>query len=959
MRRSSWNSSITARTLLGTAALSFCAGAAFAQDQGTKAKALEPEEVIVTGTRIRNAGYQAPTPVTAVDTASLLTVTPSTIAEGLKTLPALTGQSALGGRYYCCAAGTAAAGAFLELRQLGPNRTLVLLNGNRIAPSTSSGVVDVNVLPELLLQRVEVVTGGASAAYGSDAVAGVVNYISDNKFDGLRANVQYGLSRYSDDQQIKAGIAGGTSLLQGRGNLVVSLEHYKADGIDTLLERPQSAQSWVLAGAGTAASPYYTVPNTRFYTGTNGGLIVGSYGLPVNISNLAPLAGTQFLPGGTYGPTNLGTALPPGAPNAEGGDGYTPVAGMQPLGELETNRLFARFEYEISPDLDSYVQLTGAVNKMRNMYGFPAFSGNSATLIEIFSGNPYIPAGLQATMTANSYGSFFMTRSSREGGASYNTTDTQYYDLSAGLSGAFAGDWTWDAHVGYGRTEQDGAENNAINVARLLAAVDVVVGPTGQPVCRVTLTSPGSAYDGCVPANLFGVGSPSAAAVNYYTGTNKNSTTSSELMAGINFQGQLFDLPAGPVSAATGVEWRKRELSGTSNGVATAQVVPATIRGRSMNVTLCPTPTSCRYGGWIQGNVGAQSAMSDKVQELYAETSAPILGTLEFNGAVRYTDYSNSGGVTTWKAGLTFEPIADIKFRTSLSRDIRAPNLYELFASPSTGFIAFTVNPFTGRQIPTIPTITTGNPALKPETGDTSTLGVVLKPSALPGLTASIDYYSIRLKNGIVTGRTVTQLLTACFNGDATACAQIVGTPANDAITSVTLQQTNAAVQHRAGIDADVTYVHPVAGGNLALRLLAGYVSKADSISGGVTTQYVGLSTPGMPEWRGQLSATFDRGPFSLTVQERYIGSMTKVGPTGGGVFVEPTVPAVFYTNISASYGFELSGAKMKVYGTVNNLLDREPPLLPTTLAGVGYPTIPGLYDLDGRYFTLGVRADW
>lgn len=961
MKKSAQAQSVRALLMLGAAQFGGFTGMAAAQTvEGAESQAAAgaEDEIVVTGSRIRNPGYQAPTPVTAVDAQQLLSTTPSTIADGLRELPALTGQSIQGGRYYCCAAGTAAAGAFLELRQLGPNRTLVLLNGNRVAPSTSSGLVDANVLPELLLDRVDVVTGGASAAYGSDAVAGVVNYITDDDFGGLRANLQYGISRYSDDQQIKAGLAGGMSVLDGRGHVIVSFEHFEADGIDSLLDRPQSAQLWALAGSGTLASPYFNVADTRFYTGTTGGLIVSSNGLPINFGS-APLAGTQFLPGGAYGPMNFGTVLPPGAPNAVGGDGYSPSGAMQPLGQSETNRLFARFDYEFSPAVTGYLQVTAALNNAQNQYGWPAFSANSGTLLEVFTGNPFLPAGLQSTMTTNGYNSFFMQRSNREGGASYNTTDTTYYDLSAGLAGDLAGDWTWDGHLSHGQTEQEGAEHNAVNVARLHAAIDAVDNGSGQTVCRVTLTSPGSIYDGCVPINLFGFGAPSQAALDYITGTNENTTTSAETVLAFNAQGTLFEAPAGPVSVAAGVEWRTRELSGTSNDVATSQIDPATIRGRAINVTLCPTLTSCRYGGWQQGNVGAQQEVSDTVQEFYVETIAPIVANLEFNGAFRYTDYSNSGGVNTWKLGLTYEPISDLRFRMSRSRDIRAPNLYELFASPSTGFAAFTINPFTGNQIPTIPTITVGNPDLQPETGDTWTIGTVFRPSFLPGLTASLDYYDIELTDGIVTGRTVTQVLNDCFNGDATACAQIVGDPSTDNITSVSLLKTNANVQNRSGIDFDLTYTHPVGTGDLSFRLLAGYVDEANSVSGSVVTQYVGLSTPGMPEWRGQFAVTYDQGPFTITLQERYIGSMRKVGPAGGGVFEDPTLDAVFYTNAYAAYNFDAGGGRMQLYGTINNLFDQEPPLLPTTLAGVGYPTVPGLYDLDGRYFTVGIRAEW
>jgi len=904
--------------LSGLAAAQTAGGTATTPPQGSPASE-KLEEILVTGTRIRNAGYEAPTPVTAVTSEQLLAVSPSTIADGLKQLPVLTGQSSLGGRSYCCAAGTAAAGAYLDMRQMGANRTLILLDGKRVTPSTSNGLVDVNILPELLLERIEVVTGGASAAYGSDAVAGVVNYITDHRFEGLTANVQYGISGYSDDQQIKAGIAGGVSVLDGRGHLTGTVEHYQADGIPNMLERPQSAKSWVLAGAGTADSPYYDVADTRFYTGTNGGLIVGSYGLPLNLFGLAPLAGIQFLPDGQFAPADLGTILPPGAPNAIGGDGYTPAPGMQPLGELETNHVYARFSYDFSADLEGYLQFNGASNVSQNMYGFPSFSGNSASLIQIFSGNPFIPADLQATMTANGYDSFYLTRSNRDlGGSSYNRTEATYYEVSAGLHGALVGDWTWDAHLAYGETEQDGAEHHSINVPNLLAAADAVLDGSGNIVCRVTLTSPGSIYDGCVPINLFGEGTPSQAAADYVSGTNDNSTSTAQTVLDLVFQGPLLRLPAGDVLVAAGTEWRTNELSGTSNPVATSQIDPSTIRGRSMTVSLCPTPDSCRYGGWIQGNVGQQEHVTDTVKELFVEATVPVTSRLQLDGAFRYTDYSNSGGVNTWKLGVNLQPMDDLRLRASLSRDIRAPNLYELFASPSTAFEAFAINPFTGNQIPTIPTITSGNPALQPETGDTYTVGLVFTPTALPGLKASIDYYDVELADGIVTAQTATIVLNNCFNGDQSACDLIEGDPATDSISSIRLVQTNASVQHRAGVDLDVTYV----ASSLSVRLLAGYIIEADSETSGVVTEYVGRSSPGMPDLRGMLVATYDHGPFSVSLQERYIGSMKKVGPSGGGVFVEPEIPDVFYTTISASYDFEARGSNIRLYGTVSNLFD-------------------------------------
>lgn len=966
--------------MLSAACLALYSGVAQAQSTADNAAALSSndtaiEEVTVTGSRIANAGYAAATPVTALTADQLLSATPSTVTDALIKLPQLSGSAT---RSYCCAAG--AAGNFLNLRQLGANRTLVLLNGHRVAPSTSGGLVDANILPELLLERVEIVTGGASAAYGSDAVAGVVNYITDQEFEGLKVNVQGGISKYGDDKQFKAGVAGGVSILNGRGHLTGSIEHFQSGGIDTMLDRPLSAKSWVLGGSGTAASPYTPYPNSVFFTGTAGGLIVASPGLPLPLmipGLSSPLTGIGFQPGGVAAPWNPGQPVPGNILARIGGDGYSPAAGMQPLGKLKTDHVYGRFAYDFSQNLKGYVQVNAAQVVSQNAYGFSPASSSWGTLPIIYSGNPFLPASIQTRMTNEKIPSFAMARSNTDfGGPSYNHSTTKYYEVSGGLKGNLGGDWTWDAYLGYGDTKLHSQERRALNVGNFLAAIDAVTNPaTGQPVCRVTLTSPGSIYDGCVPINLFGVGSPSAAAVAYVTGTNKSVTHSAQTVMSLDFQGSLFTLPAGNVSMATGVEWRTRELSGTSNAIAASRFDPSTIRG--VSTTLCPTPgdpSTCRVGGWIQGNVGPQQSVNDTVKEGYVETIVPVLKdqhlaqSLDLNGAVRYTDYSNSGGVFTWKAGVTYQPVDDIRFRATRSRDIRAPNLYELFASPSTAFQAFITNPFTGNAIPTIATINSGNPNLKPEIGDTTSFGAVLTPTFIQGLTASVDYYRVRLSGGIVP-TSAQSILTDCFAGDATRCALITGTPATDAISSIRVLALNNNVEHRSGVDFDVTYAPPIDNwlgddSKITFHLLGNYVNTADQVSGGVTTKYAGTANPlrsvltlaGVPRWRGQLSATYENGPYSFTVTERYIGSMKNEGAIPNAVFANPRVPSVFYTSLTANYNIETSSGLFQVYGTINNLFNKKPALVPNTLPGVGYPTVPNLYDLDGRYFTLGLR---
>ncbi len=948
--------------LLTAAHLALFAGVAQAQSANGSGNI---EQVVVSGTRITNAGYEAPTPVTAIAADQLLTNTPSSIADSLIQLPQLSGSAT---RSYCCAAGVA--GNYLNLRQMGANRTLVLFNGNRISPSTSSGVVDVNVLPEMLVQRVEIVTGGASAAYGSDAVAGVVNYISDKDFEGLKINLQGGISQYSDDEQLKAGVAGGMSVLNGHGHLTGSFEHYQTSGIPNMLSRPLSKQSWVLGGAGTLASPYVNVANTTFYTGTVGGLIILSPSIPLPLP-FGPAVGTDFGVGGTWslGDYNPGTAVPGNSIARVGGDGYTPGIGMQPLGSLRTDHLYGRFGYDFSENLKGFVQINASHDISQNQYGYSSMSSGGADLGTIYSGNAFLPANLQSYMTANSMASFTLSRGNQDIPPQYNHTGSNYGEFSAGLDGKLAGDWTWNTYFAYGFTKASAAEHNSLNVPHLLAALDAVMSG-GNVVCNVALTSPG-AYPGCVPINVFGKGSPSQAAINYVTGTNKYTIDNKQTVADLNFQGTVFALPAGDVSVATGIEVRERQLSGTSNAVATTQINPSTIRG--IPSALCPTLTTCRIGGWQQGNMGPQAPVSDTVKEAYVETIVPLAKNslmakdLELNAAARFTNYSNSGDAFTWKVGLTYQPLDDIKFRATESHDIRAPNLYELFASPSTGFAAFVVNPWTGLQLSTVPTVQAGNPNLKPEASNTYTIGAVITPSFIAGLNASVDYYSVRLAGGIQPTSTAQAILNACHAGSAASCALINGdTVAGTYFNLITLQSSNASVEHRAGLDFDVTYTPPIdhwlnTDANLTFRLLTNYVTKADTIQGGLLTSYAGqaglLTGPAnLPRWRGFLSATYNNGPFTFAVEERYIGSMNKNGPTGPAVFAQQTVPWIFYTNITGKYDIDTGAGPVQLYGTINNLFNQQPPLFPNTLPGVGYPTPVNLYDLDGRYFTIGVR---
>jgi outer membrane receptor protein involved in Fe transport len=374
---------------------------------------------------------------------------------------------------------------------------------------------------------------------------------------------------------------------------------------------------------------------------------------------------------------------------------------------------------------------------------------------------------------------------------------------------------------------------------------------------------------------------------------------------------------------------------------------------------------TCRFGGFQQGNFGEADA-NDNVKEAFVETIVPLLSEtpffheLVFNGAFRYTDYENSGGVNTWKAGLSWAPIEDIRFRATRSRDIRAPNLFELFAGPVNAFQPGLTDPFTGATNIIAITRTQGNPNLEPEKADTSTLGAVLTPRFLPGFSASVDYYDIDI-GGALSQTSSQATLNACFQKDQDACSRITRDAAQN-IQQIVLLQINLNSRRVKGIDFDVSYSTTFAGGRLGLRGLVNHAINYTDTVGGIVTEQAGFYNTAnqltIPNWRGNFNVTYEHGPYSIFVQERYIGSYTQLPPLPVNIFAEPKIGAVWYTDVTGRVKLGGSGEHdFEFYATVNNLFRRKPPFVGNRFAaGLGFPTVPGLYDLDDRYFTVGVR---
>ncbi|MBK7162949.1 MAG: TonB-dependent receptor [Sphingomonadales bacterium] len=917
-------------------------------------------EIVVTGSRIKSDGYDQPTPVTAVTTAALLESSPQTIADGLVKLPQFNGSSS---RTFCCAPGSL--GNFLNLRALGSTRNLILLDGRRITPTRETGDVDVNLLPELLVQRVDVVTGGASATYGSDAVSGVINYITDRKFKGVRATAQAGVSNYADDQSIKLGIAAGSGFAGDRGHFVASLEHFKVNGIPSLADRPDSRRGGFLGGNGSAATPFTNQENVFLITATDGGVIVNPFVGNVPLPNAAaPLAGLVFQPGGSTRPFVLGTQVPGSPGFTFGGDGHQNNM-MQPAGLLETDKGFFAASYDFSDVLTGYVRLNAA--RSHNNMRILSDNRSGAAAFTIFRNNAYLPVATAAAMDAAGQTSFRLGRFNRDFGAITIDYVNKTWDVNAGLEGKIGASMTWNLSYGHGETTLRGEVRNVSDLAKIYASADAVVDPvSGNIVCNVTLTNPGL-FPGCVPVNLFGVGAPSEAAKSYFLGTSRQDVKNTQDVFAAELQGALFALPGGDMAFALGGEYRQRSLVEKSNAVALGQIAGTGVRG--IPGAFCPTLALCRFGGWNQGNFGEANA-SDDVKEGFVELIAPVFKdspigkSLELNGAYRYTDYKNSGGVSTWKLGVSYEPLDGLRFRATRSRDIRAPNLFELFAGPVNAFTPGLVDPVLGQNNVIAVTRTQGNPGLVPETANTWTAGAVFSPSWLPGFSGSIDYYDIKL-TGALAATTAQGTIDGCQRGIAAQCALITRDPVTNVIQQIVLQQINLNARKVRGIDFDFSYARPVGDGTLSIRLLATRMLDFIDTIGTTRTQSAGFfnaaNNTALPKWRGNFTIKYDSDAFGLALNERFIGGYNQLPFVPGQIFTEPHIGKILYTDVTATAKIGANtDTKFEMFFTVNNLFNKRPPFLPNRFAAnLAFPTVPNLYDLDNRYFTIGVRTQF
>ncbi len=983
------------KAAVAAGACTFTAMAAHAQTQpGVE---LELDEIVITGSRVITNGNDAPTPVTVISPEQVLATKPTNIYENLTEMPVFSGsRGAANGPVSTspnAAGGNQPNGAVssLNLRNMGALRTLVLFDGKRVPPVSPDGVVDPNSLPQMLIQRVDVVTGGVSAVYGSDAITGVVNFVTDSKFNGVKANLQYGTSQEGDADSWQAGIAAGTDLFGGRGHIIGSYQRTDSDPLYDY-DRDWAQHRWGVYGNGTTV-PYRLLSGLTNATASFAGSIACSSGTnagSVNPANCVgqPNVGLTFKQNGVLSPYNAGGSRDglTLATVQNGGDGAYFV-NVALKSEQKTDQFFTRFDYDLTDNLHAYI--AGAYNS-NEVEGNTGTQRTFAPGIDVSACNAFLTTAVQTQLgcvrdgagniTAEPTFRFEKQIDPRDnyGIGQNNRLENKNYYILAALEGRFGDGWRWDASYTRSETELEVSGLNQ-NRQKIYASLDAVRNSAGQIVCRITVTNP-TVLPGCIPWNAFGPTSASQESVAYLFDTIVQTTENSLDGLAASVAGSPFNSWAGPIDMALSAEYRKLEMSLDSTSRPTDLINCTGIRFGPFQTCNATVP--------VRPNTFAPiSGVNQTITEAAYELNLPLLRDtaifkeLDFNGAVRYAEYDNDPNsaavvarkfdATTWKAGLTWDVSDSVTVRWSRSKDFRAPSLYDLYLPVALGATTNITDYLVGGTPPARQG-TGGNPFLEPEVAHTSTLGIVYRPT--PNFSLSLDAYKITLKDVIYQLNGSNELVqrTCYASGGASSTCQLqerpLGftntTPAN-AMTAFYTRSINIAQQETSGIDLESTFRTDLFDRPLTLRTLVTYqphilyyipFAARQDVAGVAYPQVGGFPAPVV---KASLFVNYKiNDQWTIDLSERYRSKLEfSSDPTAPNTIGHTS--SVAYTNMTVSYNVPTPLQQVNVFLNVQNLFDKDPPA-----AGGINTQFPGAFpsnyavgdDTLGRYFTLGVR---
>jgi iron complex outermembrane receptor protein len=929
-----------ARQLKATACVAFAlVVSAEAQERFASSASVADNQlqtVVVTATRVSRSGYEPPTPTVVLGSDLLTLRTPGTLADALALLPVMRNAQTEGTGSLVFGVGVGR--GFLNLRGLGPNRTLVLLDGERLVSNTLSAQPDVSLLPSALISRVEVVTGGASAAYGSDAVAGVVNFLVDSSFSGFKVDVSGGTSSHSDATEGKFSLTWGGDL-RDQLHLIASTEYFHRDGLSP--------------GSRDFATPTQTVSNLQ-YTPTNGQrpLLVSNTAYDANQSYgglilNGPLAGQQFMTDGTtasYAPPSCPVRQPFLLCNSKQNLASTRLA-IDLTAPQERANAFARMTWEPSERITANLDLLLA----RSQTSISTVPFNSRALnvflpIDV-AHNAFLPQAVRSQYLAAGITTLRVGRLNRDEGDFRETILEKTARIAAGLNVKLGGSWKLNALLSYSEARNDDRRVNDYRVDHFLNAVNSVI-VNGTPVCAINAVS--VVDSNCAPANIFGEGNMSAAAKAYFLGTVSKPLRTSEYTAALSVKGEAFSTWAGPVSVAVGTEYRRDAAD---------------------------QQTSDPHGLFAFSGQPAFSG-STQVGEAYVEAVAPLLEdaflakSVDLDAAARIADYRHLGTHPTWKLGFNYSPWSAVRLHAVASQDIRAPNIGELATPPFPSTITTLPNPppagvpllnslgYAPGQTVNVREIDSGNPNLKPEVAHALSFGAVLRSPERFGVTLSVDHYRIKIANAITT-LTVPFVIQRCAAGDRDACA-LISFPLGSTLPVAQISQTNAQSFVTRGVDTEATWAVNALGGNVTLRALGNYLLEYRQVIAGAQAQDLrGDVGSGLPSLQGDIGIRYARGAITGLIDGVYIGA-GDYNKLSGATIQNNHVPHVWYLGATLQYGVPLLGKDSVIYASVNNLLDQEPPHpglgIYSSLNNSIFSGVP--YDRIGRFFRLGFTAN-
>jgi iron complex outermembrane receptor protein len=999
--------------------------AIIASMSGTAFAAEEPagdlEEIQVTGSRIRNqTTITTPTPVTAVTTSELSNLNPaSTMAEQLDQLPQFfnTQTAQRGGTTF-----TTASGSFLNLRGMGTQRTLVLLDGSRVIPADAGGATNIDNFPTALMQRVDVITGGASAAYGADALAGVVNFVLDREFEGLKTKVSTGITEYGDGDNYNFSVAGGTSFLDGRLHAVGSVEARYIDQINAERDRLDNWNdmglvqnpAWISATATPNVPRRITVPYVFDNRGSPNGVITTpgfaftNYTFSEDGKSVRPYQFGQYSNSFTNSQSGGAEYNNNVLANAAGPDGS----------EVQQRSFFGALKYDVSDSLSVRAQAIAGRTESneRGVRGAMTIAGPQYAYI-IYQDNAYLPQAVRDEMIRTNRQSITVEKRGqiRVPGRLNAYDDRTNRNISASQSLTVGFDWdaneTWRLTGNYqvGESEVRSGTWNMPRIDKFYQTIDAVRDSAGNIVCNVTRVNPTEAQlaaaaagvlfpsplnprgvtasspigplnaAACRPMNIFGSGNVSQDAIDYFNDTKNTIRNMDQDFAELLLTGDIYEgWGAGPIGAAFGLTYRDEEVVQFTHpqfgerGLLNAPALG--IRGIPPGFAGPGNRTLHAFTGPPVGTG------TNTVREAYTELQIPLWAfdsgqTISTNLGYRKSDYATSGIVDSWKIGLDVQVFEDLRWRFTKSRDVREPNLSERYF---TGAGGGTINDpaFGGAVNNSLTILPSPNPGLQTEIGDTITTGLVYQPSFadwVDGVQLAVDWFEIDLAKsiGLYGGQAI---VNDCFFTQNTfACSLVRRDPVSNQVQQILNVQTNSGGAQTRGVDVELQYATEFdffsnLPESFTVRGMVGYLAeRSTTTAAGIYTDFVKrLSTP---EYTALVTANYSIGDYGVMLQTTYYDSTLNnggpllengTGPTSTyieGVDIDDnSVASQTIVNLGLTYGREMaSGGEWVLSFNVNNLFNREPPIIATT----GGQSLSNSHDQFGRRYQLSLNMDF